>query len=83
MEYWELVEIKNIYNNTPQNIIKENIKRLMKLNKVKHSKIIEILDISTHTAYSYTNAANNNKPELYNLLILSSFFNVSIHDILQ
>lgn len=81
MYYTELITIKELYNSTPQNVIKANIKRLMKENKVKHSRITELLEISTHTAYSYTNAANNNKPDLYNLLILSSYFNVGIHDI--
>lgn len=83
MNYKELIEIKNLYNDTPQKTIKDNIKAFMKDNNIKHSQIAELLNISTHTAYSYTNAANNNKPELYNLLILSSYLNVTIEDIFK
>lgn len=83
MNYKELIQIKELYTNCPQTAIKANIKRIMKDRKVKHKEIAESLNISSHTAYSYTNAANNNKPELYNLLILSDYLNVSILDILN
>lgn len=83
MNYKELIQIKELYTNCSQSAIKANIKRVMKDNKVKHAELAELLNISVHTAYSYTNAANNNKPELYNLLILSDYLNVSILDILN
>lgn len=83
MNFKELIQIKELYTNCPQSAIKANIKRLMKDRSVKHAELSELLKISSHTAYSYTNAANNNKPELYNLLILSDYLNVSILDILN
>lgn len=81
MDYKELIIIKDKYNKTDQEAIKANIKQLMKAHKVKHTKLSELLSISSHTAYSYTNPSNKNKPDLYNLLILSDFLNVSILDI--
>jgi hypothetical protein len=81
MDYKELITIKEKYNKTDQEAIKTNIKSYMKAHNVKHSLLSELLSISLHTSYSYTNAANKNKPDLYNLLILSDFFNVSIQDI--
>lgn len=83
MNYKELIQIKELYTNTEQEVIKANIKRLMSNTGTKYKDICELLGISQHTSYSYTNAANKGKPELYNLLILASYFNVSIHDILN
>jgi hypothetical protein len=81
MDYKELITIKDKYIQTDQEVIKANIKGYMKAHNVKHSLLSELLSISLHTAYSYTNAANKNKPDLYNLLILSDFLNVPILDI--
>ena len=83
MTYQDLIHIRECYNEALQTTIKDNIKRLMKEHKVKHDQLVKLLSISSHTAYSYTNKANNNKPELYNLLILSYYFNVSIYEILE
>lgn len=83
MNYKELIQIKELYTNTEQETIKANIKRLMSDTGTKHAQIGKLLGISLHTSYSYTNAANKGKPDLYNLLILASYFNVTIKDILK
>lgn len=80
MNYIDLIHIKKQYNDTSQEIIKGNIKRLMDENKTKYKDIRKILTISEHTAYSYTNPSNNNKPEIYNLLILSKYWKVDIDE---
>lgn len=80
MDYKQLNKIKDKYNQTDQEAIKSNIKGLMKEHNIKHSTLAELLSISSHTAYSYTNPANKNKPDLYNLLILSDYLNISILD---
>lgn len=80
MDYIELIEYRKAYELADQETIKANIKRLMNVNNIKHDKLCALLNISLHTAYSYTNKANNNKPELYNLIILASFFEISVLD---
>jgi len=83
MNYQELIQIRDIYNTTNQETIKDNIKRLMKDNNIKHDQLVKLLEISLHTSYSYTNKANKNKPELYNLMIIAAYTNTSIYDIFQ
>lgn len=83
MDHKELLEIKRIYEETAQETIKGNIKHLMTINKVKHATMAEILGISQHTAYSYTNAANKGKSDLYNLLILANYFNIHVKELLK
>lgn len=78
LSYVDLIYIKQSYEETSHNVIKDNIKLLMTSNNTSYSDLVSILGISTHTAYSYTNKANNNKPNLYNLLILSHYWKVSM-----
>lgn len=82
MHYIRLLEIKRLYDNTDQETIKANIKRLMLLNDMKHPQLAALLGIKLHTSYSYTNKANSNKPELFNLLVLASYFTVTIDELL-
>lgn len=83
LNYTELIRIKNEYNQAEAEHIKRNIKRIMKRKEVKHDELMNLLEISKHTAYSYTNKANTGKPDLINLLIISLYFDVSIYDILE
>ena len=83
MDYKILIDIKNKYNATSQETIKSNLKYLMKHHDTKYNTIIELLDISHHTAYSYTNKANSNKPDLYNLMILAYYFNIDVTELFK
>lgn len=83
MYYIELIEIKSQYEKTEQETIKSNIKKHMEANKTKYKDMRQLLKISEHTAYSYTNKANSNKPDLYNLLILAHYWNVSIYNLFK
>lgn len=83
LNYIDLIRIKSAYETASTPDIKGNIKRLMKRNKVKHNEISDLLNITIHTAYSYTNKANTGKPDLINLLIIALFFNISIYDLLE
>ncbi len=83
MDYLELIELRNKYDSTDQAIIKPNIKRYMKESETSYSDLCSTLNISKHTAYSYTNKANNNKPELFNLLILSYYWSINPYDLFE
>jgi hypothetical protein len=83
MNYITLQDIKKQYNNVNQATIKTNIKRLMKQHNTMHKDITQLLAISKHTSHSYTNKTNPNKPEIYNLLILSEYWNEDITEIFR
>jgi hypothetical protein len=83
MDYITLQDIKKQYNNVNQAIIKANIRRLMKQHDTKHKDITHLLNISKHTSHSYTNKTNPNKPEIYNLLILSEYWNEDITELFR
>lgn len=83
VNYIELVDAKRIYNQTAPEVIKGNIRRYMTATKTKHDKVAELLDITGHTAYSYTNRSNKGKPDLYNLLILADYFNIDVKELLE
>lgn len=78
MNYEYLINMKLLYDDTSQETIKSNIKRLMTKHEIKHGELTEILSISMHTAYSYTNKANSNKPELFNLMLIASYVRVEV-----
>jgi uncharacterized protein with NAD-binding domain and iron-sulfur cluster len=83
MDYITLQDIKKQYNTTDQATIKANIRRLMNEHNTKHKDITELLNISKHTSHSYTNKTNPNKPEIYNLLILSEYWNEDITELFR
>jgi transcriptional regulator with XRE-family HTH domain len=75
-----LTDIKQHYEFTDQSTIKRNIKRLMTLHGVSHHDMVLTLGIKLNTARSYTNPSNNNKPELYTLMILAAKFEVNVDE---
>lgn len=75
-----LTDIKQHYEFTDQSTIKSNIKRLMTAHKVSHHDMVLTLGIKLNTARSYTNPSNNNKPELYTLMILAAKFEVNVDE---
>lgn len=83
MDYIKLIEIKRLYNDTPPETIKSNIRLHMTATNTKHEKIMKLLDITTNTAYSYTNIANKGKPDLINLLILADYFHIDVRQLLE
>lgn len=83
MDYKELLALKQRYNAAQAPIIKSNIKRLLSDSHHKHSLLIELLEVSYHTAFAYTNPANTGKPELYNLMIIADYFNIDVDSLFK
>lgn len=83
MDYHTLIEIKELFTNTSQETIKDNIKRQMEHNNTKHGELVELCTIKLQTAYSYTNKANKAKPDLLNLLILANYWKMDITELLR
>ena len=63
MTPYEVLELINSYENTDRKIIKNNLKRVMKENKLKLRDIVE-LGYNRHNAASWTNSATNNIPNV-------------------
>jgi transcriptional regulator with XRE-family HTH domain len=75
-----LTDIKDKYEATNQTTIKEAIKRLRTSQELTYQDMATTLGISLNTAHSYTNTSNNNKPELYTLMILAAKFEVNVDE---
>ena len=76
--YKQLIQTKEIYNNTEPIVVKMNMKRIMKQYNIDHSELAALFTVTTHTIYSYSKKTNKNKPDLYNLMILASYLNINI-----
>lgn len=79
-DYKQLQQLKEQHNNIDTLVLKSNLKAIIKRYNVPYDQIAALLNISIITAYSYTKKTTKNKPDLYNLLILSSYLNIPITD---
>ena len=78
MDYKQLQRIKEQYNNTDTIQLKRNVRTIMKQYNISFDLLAEIMGISLNTTYSYGKKNSKNKPDLYNLLILASYLNITI-----
>lgn len=83
MDYSELLALKQRYSAAQAPVIKTNIKRLLVDSHHKHSLLVELLDVSHHTSFAYTNVHNTGKPELLNLMIIADYFNIDIDSLFK
>lgn len=75
--------IKDLYNSTDKDTIKNNLRSILKHNSVQPKALHTLLsDLSIHSIYSYykNNPKYSNIPELVNLFIIAEYLNIDITD---
>lgn len=72
--------LKRLYEQTDVLIIKANLRRVIKENKIRGKTLQTILDCSIHTVYSYTKDIYPYKPELINLLIIAEYLKIDVEE---
>jgi transcriptional regulator with XRE-family HTH domain len=79
-DYEFLFDLQETFGRTDKKLIKNNIKRIMHENNVQYSDLSNILNMSIHSSYSYTDNSKSNKPDLFRLLLLANYLNIDIHE---
>lgn len=78
-----MLELINQFNSTEnRQIIKQNLKRIMKEKRIKKDRIIS-LGYSFHNVSSWLNKANNNAPNVEQSLHIATTFDFDVRELLK
>ena len=82
MSQQELLKVINQYNSTDKNIIKNNLKRIMKQHKFKSADIMS-LGFQRHNVYSWGNSKAPNAPLFDQALTIACKFDFDVKELLK